>query len=60
MFYGLGVPVDGVKGLWRGAIWLFWVWAFDINIRGITLGMRLVLHFQSYIKFKITAAVEYC
>ena len=38
----------------------FWVWAVHINIRGITLGLRLVLHYHSYIKLKITAAVEYC
>ena len=32
--FGLGFSVDGVWGLWCGAIWAFWVGTFYINIKG--------------------------
>ena len=32
-FLGLGFSVDGVWGLWCGAIWVFWVGALYMNIK---------------------------
>ena len=32
-FSGLGFSVDGVLGLWCGALWVFWVGTLYINIK---------------------------
>ena len=32
-FLGMGFSVDGVRGLWCGTFWVFWVGALYINIK---------------------------
>ena len=32
-FLGMGVSVDGVRGLWCGTFWVFWVGDLYVNIK---------------------------